>query len=329
MALITEEIKESKNFQILSKVFSYHYVNKNNFKPIISYDEFRQVLINFIEEIMRNYLIKMGFADYRGKEPEVKIVDFKDNTNGDYHYNMIRLDETIPWNIFLGNILVFFDACHELIHFKYNTDLHAEIINKNTVRVAKETLIRHDAETAAPIFKYDYYSDNYKFDSEEKLADIEGVELFRKIIEYMNITLTREDDLKLLNIYTNNRIQYHNYLRDFRSNIRFNNFFMDFEEAFDFLIRDNPEWCSCPQLQIEYYQDGEGKVRKRTSEELQSILEREEDKDIKEYIQSLLVPNEDKRLYDDGFKQKKLGLKMPYNKYYKISNINNKKYCQE
>ena len=271
----------------------------------------------------------MGFADYRGKEPEVKIVDFKDNTNGDYHYNMIRLDETIPWNIFLGNILVFFDACHELIHFKYNTDLHAEIINKNTVRVAKETLIRHDAETAAPIFKYDYYSDNYKFDSEEKLADIEGVELFRKIIEYMNITLTREDEIKLLNIYTNNRIQYHNYLRDFRSNIRFNNFFMDFEEAFDFLIRDNPEWCSCPQLQIEYYQDGEGKVRKRTSEELQSILEREEDKDIKEYIQSLLVPNEDKRLYDDGFKQKKLGLKMPYNKYYKISNINNKKYCQE
>ena len=329
MDLITEEIKESKNFQILSKVFSYHYVNKDNLKPIISYDEFRQVLINFIEEIMRNYLIKMGFADYRGKEPEVKIVDFKDNTNGDYHYNMIRLDETIPWNIFKGNILAFFTPCHEIIHFKYNTDLHAEIINKNTVRVAKETLIRHDAETAAPIFKYDYYSDNYKFDSEEKLADIEGVELFRKIIEYMNITLTREDEIKLLNIYTNNRIQYHNYLRDFRSNIRFNNFFMDFEEAFDFLIRDNPEWCSCPQLQIEYYQDGEGKVRKRTSEELQSILEREEDKDIKEYIQSLLVPNEDKRLYDDGFKQKKLGLKMPYNKYYKISNINNKKYCQE
>ncbi len=100
MDLITEEIKESKNFQILSKVFSYHYVNKDNLKPIISYDEFKEVLTNFIEEIMKNYLIKMGFADYRGKEPEVKIVDFKDNTNGDYHYNMIRLDETIPWNIF-------------------------------------------------------------------------------------------------------------------------------------------------------------------------------------------------------------------------------------
>ena len=317
MDLITEEIKESKNFQILSKVFSYHYTNKDNLKTLISYDEFRKILTDFIEEIMKNYLIKIGFADYREKEPEVKIVDFKDNTNGDYHYNMIRLDKTIPWNIF-----TFFTPCHELIHFKYNTDLNAEIINKNTVRVAKETLIRHDAENSAPIFKYDYYSDNYKFYSEEKLADIEGVELFRKIIEYMNITLTREDEIKLLNIYTNNRIQYHNYLRDFRSNIRFNNFFMDFEKAFDFLIRDNPEWCSCPQLIIEYYQDGEGKVRKRTSEELQSILEREEDKDIKEYIQSLLVPNEDKRLYDDGFKQKKLDLKIPYNKYYKIKNVN-------
>ena len=316
MDLITEEIKESKNFQILSKVFSYHYTNKDNLKPIISYDEFKEVLTNFIEEIMKNYLIKMGFADYRGKEPEVKIVDFKDNTNGDYHYNMIRLDETIPWNIFLGNILVFFDACHELIHFKYNTDLHAEIINKNTVRVAKETLIRHDAETAAPIFKYDYYSDNYKFNSEEKLADIEGVELFRKIIEYMNITLTREDEIKLLNIYTNNRIQYHNYLRDFRSNIRFNNFFLDFEEAFDFLIRDNPEWCSCPQLQIEYYQDKEGKVRKRTTEELQSLLEREEDEEIRKYIKSLLKQNKDKK--EEKFKQKKYD----YVKSSKITNAN-------
>ena len=324
MDLITEEIKESKNFQILSKVFSYHYVNKDNLKPIISYDEFKQVLTNFIEEIMRNYLIKMGFTDYRGKEPEVKTVDFKDNTNGDYHYNMIRLDETIPCNIFKGNIFAFFTPCHELIHFKYNTDLSAGVINKNTVRVAKERLIRHDAETATPIFKYDYYSDNYKFNSEEKLANIEGIELFREIIEYMNITLNREDELKLLNISANNKIQYQNYLRDFRNCLKFNNFFMDFEEAFDFLIGYNPEWCSCPQLQIEYYQDEEGKVRKRTTEELQSILEREDDKDIKEYIQSLLVRNEDKNLYEKGFKERKLELKIYHNKYYKITNVNRK-----
>lgn len=322
MDLITEEIKESKNFQILSKVFSYHYTNKDNIEPIILYNEFKEVLTNFIEEIMRYYLIKMDFADYRGKDPKVKIVDFNGNTNGDYHYNMIRLDETIPWNIFKGNILVFFDICHELIHFKYDTDLKAGVINKNIVRAAKETLIRHEAETTAPIFKYDYYIDNYKFDSEEKLANMEGVELFRKIIEYMNITLTREDDLKLLNISTNNRIQYHNYLRNFSNNLKFNNFFMDFEEAFDFLIRDNKDWCNCPQLIIEYYQDEEGKVRKRTIEELKILLETEENEDIKEYIQSLLVPTDYKRLSDDGFKQKKLGLKMPYNKYSKIKNNN-------
>ena len=137
MDLITEEIKESKNFQILSKVFSYHYTNKDNIEPIILYNEFKEVLTNFIEEIMRYYLIKMDFADYRGKDPKVKIVDFNGNTNGDYHYNMIRLDETIPWNIFKGNILVFFDICHELIHFKYDTDLNAGVINKNIVRASK------------------------------------------------------------------------------------------------------------------------------------------------------------------------------------------------
>lgn len=152
---------------------------------------------------------------------------------------------------------------------------------------------------------------------------MEGVDLFREIIKYMNITLNKEDDLKLLNISTNNRLQYHNYLRDFRSNIRFNNFFWDFEEAFDFLIRQNPGWYNrFPQLQIEYYQDEEGKVRKRTTEELQRLSEKEEDKDVKEYIQSLLVSTDYKRLSDDGFKQKKLSLKIPHNKYYKISNAN-------
>lgn len=138
---------------------------------------------------------------------------------------------------------------------------------------------------------------------------MEGVDLFRETIKYMNITLKKEADLKILNISTNNRLQYHNYLRDFRSNIRLNNLFWDFEEAFDFLIRQNPECCDLPQLQIEYYQDEEGKVRKRTSEELQSLLGREEDKDIKEYIQNLLVPADYKRLRDDGFKPPKVGFK--------------------
>ena len=64
--LITEEIKESKNFQILSKIFSYHYVNKDNLKPIISYDEFKEVLTNFIEEIMNGYLIKTGNINEKG-----------------------------------------------------------------------------------------------------------------------------------------------------------------------------------------------------------------------------------------------------------------------
>ena len=185
MDLITEEIKESENFKILSKVFSYHYTNKDNLEPIILYNEFKEVLTNFIEEIMRYYLIKMNFADYREKEPKVKIVNFNDDTRGDYHYhyNMIRLDETIPLNIFKGNIIDFFAICHELIHFKYDTDINAGIINKNIARVVKEKLIRYEAETTAPIFEYDYYSDNYKFVSEEKLANMEGVDLFSKIIK--------------------------------------------------------------------------------------------------------------------------------------------------
>ena len=88
--LITEEIKESKNFQILSKIFSYHYVNKDNLKPIISYDEFKQVLINFIEEIMNDYLIKSGNTREKGS---CEIVKFNKGKAGDCIDTKIRLDE--------------------------------------------------------------------------------------------------------------------------------------------------------------------------------------------------------------------------------------------
>ena len=53
------------------------------------------------------------------------------------------------------------------------------------------------------------------------------------------------------------------------------------------IVEDHLEWLDYKQLQIEYYQDEEGKVRKRTIEELKNFLEREEDEETKKYIESL------------------------------------------
>ena len=76
----------------------------------------------------------------------------------------------------------------------------------------------------------------------------------------------------------------------------YNNYFLDFEEAFDEMIKHNPNWLSIPQLNIEYYLGKDGKVYKRTKEELEERLKTETDENIKEYIQYLLKPNVDKRL---------------------------------
>ena len=54
MELLTEKIKESTNFQALAKVLIYHYQNQAKRKTIISYNEFKELLTNFIEEIMTN-----------------------------------------------------------------------------------------------------------------------------------------------------------------------------------------------------------------------------------------------------------------------------------
>ncbi|MGN1323585.1 MAG: hypothetical protein ACI4VR_00025 [Bacilli bacterium] len=98
-----------------------------------------------------------------------------------------------------------------------------------------------------------------------------------------------------------NMSQYNNYLRDLRLLFNYNNYFLDFEAAFDVMIKHNPNWLTIPQLNIEYYLSKDGKVLKRTKEELEERLKIETDENIKEYIQYLLKPNVDKRLSRSEF----------------------------
>ena len=318
MDLITEEIKESKNFQILSKVFSYHYTNKDNLKPIISYDEFKEVLTNFIEEIMNDYLIKSGNINEKGS---CEIVNFNKRKAGDCINTKIRLDEDGVKDIFLGD-LIMFTPYHELTHFKYNVDIASGKVYGNLVRYLKELLIRRDGMTYINGYDDFYYYLNYDCISIETLANMEGIYNLAKILDMMRIDLTKADQLNLILLMERNASLYNKHLRDLTLNLKSNLFYQNFEDFFDLIVEDHPEWLDYKQLQIEYYQDEEGKVRKRTTEELQRLSEKEEDKDVKEYIQSLLVSTDYKRLSDDGFKQKKFSLKIPHNKYYKISNAN-------
>ena len=113
-------------------------------------------------------------------------------------------------------------------------------------------------------FQYDYYIDNYDFISTEKLANIEGINLLLKLFKMMKIELTDEDIDKLDSFRLIEKLKYEINLRNFTGHKKIVSSYLSYEEAFDFLIKDHPEWLDYKQLQIEYYKDDEGKVRKRT-----------------------------------------------------------------
>ena len=66
--------------------------------------------------------------------------------------------------------------------------------------------------------------------------------------------------------------KYRNHLRDISSRSDFNDYYLNFEEAFDLLVVDNPKWLNYPQISIEYYLDENNKVQKRSIEQLQEQL---------------------------------------------------------
>ena len=261
---------------------------------------------------MNDYLIKSGNIN---EKVSCEIVNFNKGKAGDCIDTKIRLDEDEVKDIFLGNLIIF-TPYHELTHFKYNVDIASGKVYGNLVRYLKERLIRRDGMTYINGYDDFYYSLNYDCISIETLANMEGIYNLAKILDMMEIYLTKADQLTLILLMERNVSLYNKHLRDLTLNLKSNLFYQNFEDFFDFLIKDHPEWLDYKQLQIEYYKDDEGKVRKRTSEELQSLLEREEDEETRKYIESNKKQNKDKK--EEKFKQKKYD----YVKFSKITNAN-------
>lgn len=165
-------------------MFSYHYTNKDNLKPLILYDEFKETLTNFIEEIMNDYLIKFGNINEKGS---CEIVKFKKVKAWDCIDTKIRLDEDIVKDIFLGNLTIF-TPYHELTHFKYNVDIASGKIYNELVRYFKE---RFDGITYIKGYNDFYYFLNYDCISNETLANMEGIYNLAKILDMMKIYLIK------------------------------------------------------------------------------------------------------------------------------------------
>lgn len=327
MELLNEKVINSKDFQVLKSIIKNRYIKNPNFK--IYYSEFQETVIAVVEEIMRTYLEDTKYSEDKCSCVIKRCKGFV----GDFNpkNNRITINEqNIDNIIYLGNINSMDAIFHELNHFKLKYDMRLGKINKDVIRNIKESLIRsstaqnpfNDKNIKEGITVIDdaYYNCNYDLYSGEKIAQINAINNLISFVEIAGIELSEQHLHELQKSLKDNIEQYNNYLRDLRFNYEFNDYFLDFEEAFDVMIKFNPGWLAFSQLNIEYYLDEDGNVAKRTKEELAERLKTETDEDIKEYLQYLLTNNLDKELNTNAFSSDNMGFKIDKMKYTNIKN---------
>ena len=322
--LLNQKIFQSKSFKSLQLILKNSCIKGST--PSIPYDEFENIVIAFIKEIMKLYLENTEFCN---DMCSCVIRDLPNNTLGEFDIknhinhiiveNVITIDKGVVKAIYFGKINFMSVIFHELNHFKNAYDMKLGRTNKDVIRVIKETLLtiatqdnlaKKDATKSKITYindniqgNYDdnYYQCNYGVFSDEKIAEINAIKDLILFIKITGLELSELYIQKLNDEISKNTIQYNNYLRDFRLIYNFNDYFLDFEEAFDEMIKFYPNWLAIPQLNVEYYLDKDGNVAKRTKKELEKRLKTETDKDIKEYIQYLLSPNISKKLDRNEF----------------------------
>ena len=332
MELLNEKVINSKSFELLQLMLKKRYMKDNNSEFITSYNEFKNQIIIFVETIMKSLLEDTKYCNDKYSCIIKKLPSYYGGVFG-LENNIITINEKVINDIYLGKINSMVHIFHELNHFKNKYDIKLGKINKDIIRSLKEDLLRiateeFDKKISGKCYDntYGYYESNYKVLSEEKLADMNAIINFISFIEIIGIELSEQDLRQLKNEFINDYNQYNDYLRDLRFVFCFNNNFLDFESAFDSMIKSNPIWLMYDQLKIEYYLDENGKVVKRTEEELKERLKTETDEDIKEYIQYLLTHSDNKKLSRSDFSSGNEFLKHYKSKYEPIINNSNSRF---
>lgn len=290
------EILNDKILNLDSYIFLCSFYENENSHLTISYSSFKKNLEKFAHEVMNIYLADTPFENVSGfcivtKHDCAGTFIDKDNIN------LIIINEDVVKEMYKGTIWAITTLFHELNHFKVKYDLKLGYINSDLIRILKERLI--STSSTYPSFikschyentENKYYDNNYKYFSEENYVDMACLENFLYMIKNSKLKITKQQAYGMYKLMEKKESDYSFHIRDVSDNLNFNSYEVDFEEAFDLLVKDNPDWLKNPQLQIEYYLDKDRKVKKRTVEQLKAILENEQNNEIKDYINYLLKP---------------------------------------
>ena len=288
------DLLNDKILDLDSYVFLRSFYEKENSRSTISYNSFKINLEKFACDVMNCYLSNTPLRNISGYCIVTKhdcAGTFLDKDN----INLIIINEDIVKEMYKGTIWAITTLLHELNHFKVKYDLKLGYINSDLIRILKERLI--STSSTYPSFikscycentENKYYDNNYKYFSEENYVDMASLADFLYIIKNSKLKITKQQAYGMYKLMEKKESDYSFHIRDVSDNLNFNSYEVDFEEAFDLLVKDNPDWLEHPQLQIEYYLDKARKVKKRTTEQLKAILENEQNNEIKDYINYLL-----------------------------------------
>lgn len=272
-------------------------VEDNCFKisRLITYQEFKNKIRKFIERIMK---ILLEDTDYKNDKCIAIIFkfpnEFKGLYKGDNGKSTIIINESVVKKMYDGKIEEILFILHELNHFNINYSIMLGEVNEDLVRIIKERLIRLSSnDPLTPNEPNEYYDTNYYLFSEEVYADICAREDLKLILTKLSDEKEVQENIKQFFEQTfskeikRDKARYDIHTRDFRTNMNFNDFYLNFEEAFDILIQDNHKWLDIPQIALEYYLDN-NTVKKRDATQLEELLKSSNKLQEQEYLRMLI-----------------------------------------
>ena len=287
------ELNEDKAFCILLKnkmiiddalddarILSYiMYGNK-----IISYETFEELILRTTEKNMR----QLNNNRIKKYNPYASVSNLEEANGSAFEYTHITFDKLIIKELYEGFKYPLSVYYHEIHHIAQNLAIKLGYINNEIVNMIKDFVIR-DYE----LRKYktnNYYKDNYYNITFEKDAHEVGINFaysFYKIIGFENLE----------NYFDNLKNRWPNY-NDFNRIIRNDKekVIMTLDDVFETVINLEPKYLDIyPQLKFQYINEN-GKVRKRTKEELFGLISAEFNDEVNSYLEQLINNLEEEKI---------------------------------
>lgn len=278
MNLITKEITQSKEYKDLLEAI-IKIKNKN-----ISYEELEKIIIDFGTHITKDYIRRSGLVNHEMFDNiSFEIANLTDEVGGLYNVNKqkITINSKVIQELFEGNLKGLAIIFHELNHMKVKADLINDVYNISQYRILKEILVRNatidEFEYAKKSRSFvNYYYSNYESYSEEIYVEMLALLELTMVIDDLGFSLPDNFIKYITKELKSLQNEWSNLDRDFTYVSNNNNYNMNLFEAFDEYFNMNKQWLKeCPLLQIEYYLDENGNIKKRSIEELIELMNKE------------------------------------------------------